>query len=610
MQYSYDRQGNVISWTYPNSTLVKVSYNNAGLPSRIQRKPLGGSFNDIVGSLTYAPTGQSISTIFGSGASTTRTYNADTLYRLSNLRTLVNSSNVQNFAYTYDAFGNITQIANPAVASSSATTAFTYDALNRLLSASTTAADSIPYKQQYEYDTLGSILAWATNNAASSTYSYSNADYANPHAVTQVSNGTSTTTYTYDANGNLSQKITDGVTTTYIWDYANRLTALGVNNSTTTYGYDAFGARAFQIATTSTTTYPWKFYSVASTTRSGTNYATTTEYVFNGDTLLSTIDNKFINGAATGTAEVRYIHPDHMGSTNIVSNASSTAILQTLDYFPYGATRISTSVSGADSGRKFIGQFADTSNLDYLNARYYDSARGQFISQDPVFWEDPLSQNLENPQSLNSYSYALNNPVNNKDPNGEIAIVAVISILLVLSAIVAGLAAIQASGGGGSTAFGEALRGIDQVLTGVGNYVQSVGGKAIAGTVGAVSAITISQGANVSTLPPITSYGGTAVTTPYAIGTPNWITTDTTSGTTNINLSKGGSRSQTQRPTDAPSGTIPIDRAKVPKDVIHKIKDETRGNPDDWYGITREKDVIRTGPDGKTEYIGPLEHWI
>src|SRR3990167_10149292 len=79
-------------------------------------------------------------------------------------------------ARSYDPFGNITQIANPAVASSSATTAFTYDALNRLLSASTTAADSIPYKQQYEYDTLGSILAWATNSAASSTYSSSNAD--------------------------------------------------------------------------------------------------------------------------------------------------------------------------------------------------------------------------------------------------------------------------------------------------------------------------------------------------------------------------------------------------------------------------------------------------
>src|SRR3989344_5131053 len=134
--------------------------------------------------------------------------------------------------------GNITQIANPANASSSATTAFTYDVLNRLLSASTTAATSTPYREQYEYDTLGSIMSlWS--GTASSSYAYANTDYANPHAVTEIANGVSTTTYSYDTNGNLAQKVTDGVTSTYLWDYANRLTALGVNNSTTTYGCNA-----------------------------------------------------------------------------------------------------------------------------------------------------------------------------------------------------------------------------------------------------------------------------------------------------------------------------------------------------------------------------------
>ncbi|MBI2612526.1 RHS repeat protein [Candidatus Kaiserbacteria bacterium] len=125
----------------------------------------------------------------------------------------------------YKSFGNITQLANPAAASSSATTVFSYDALNRLLSASTTAADSLPYKQQYEYDTLGSMLAlWSGSGTASSTYTYGGTGYANPHAVTEISNGVSTTTYMYDANGNLAQKTTDGQTTTYLWDYANRLT--------------------------------------------------------------------------------------------------------------------------------------------------------------------------------------------------------------------------------------------------------------------------------------------------------------------------------------------------------------------------------------------------
>jgi RHS repeat-associated protein len=58
-----------------------------------------------------------------------------------------------------------------------------------------------------------------------------------------------------------------------------------------------------------------------------------------------------------------------------------------------------------------------------LNARYYESTRGQFISQDPVFWEIGLSQDgknaLSNPQALNSYGYASDNPITNKDPSGR-----------------------------------------------------------------------------------------------------------------------------------------------------------------------------------------------
>jgi RHS repeat-associated protein len=237
-----------------------------------------------------------------------------------------------------------------------------------------------------------------------STYTYAGMGYANPHAVTQIANGFSTSTFTYDNNGNLLQKTVDGTSTTYVWDYANRLTALGVGGTgTTTYGYDAFGARVYQIASsTATTTYPFKFFSVASSTRSGSQ--------------------AFRNGATTGAPQTRYIHPDHLGSTNIVTNASGT-VVQTLDYYPYGATRVSDSVGGANSARKYIGQFADQSNLDYLNARYYESARGQFISQDPVFWEIGVSQDgknaLSNPQALNSYGYANDNPITGKDPNGR-----------------------------------------------------------------------------------------------------------------------------------------------------------------------------------------------
>jgi RHS repeat-associated protein len=77
------------------------------------------------------------------------------------------------------------------------------------------------------------------------------------------------------------------------------------------------------------------------------------------------------------------VHPDHLGSTNVVTDENG-AVVETLDYYPYGAERIHS--GSADADRTFIGQFGDDATaLSYLNARYYDPARGQFTSQDPVF---------------------------------------------------------------------------------------------------------------------------------------------------------------------------------------------------------------------------------
>jgi RHS repeat-associated protein len=251
--------------------------------------------------------------------------------------------------------------------------------------------------------------------------------YANPDAVTQIANGLSTTTFTYDNNGNVTQKTTDGTTTTYVYDYANRLTALGVLGATTTYAYDAFGQRVLQTGTTTTYLYPFKWYSVASSTGTGAKFATTTDYAFNGDNLVATVDQQTASGNATGTAKTRYIHPDHLGSTNVVTDENDN-VVQTLDFYPYGSTRISVATS-TNEKRQFIGQFTDDSTLSYLNARYYDNARGQFLSEDPVFQQlgspdaqnlakRPLQHILSDPQGLNSYSYAEDNPISIKDPSG------------------------------------------------------------------------------------------------------------------------------------------------------------------------------------------------
>ena len=106
-------------------------------------------------------------------------------------------------------------------------------------------------------------------------------------------------------------------------------------------------------------------------------------------------------------------------STNVMANASGTA-LQVLDYYPYGSTRISSTTNGFNEGKQFIAQYTDPeTSLSYLQARYYDGSKGQFLSEDPVFLGDPKQQVLTDPQSLNSYSYGNDNPITKSDPNGR-----------------------------------------------------------------------------------------------------------------------------------------------------------------------------------------------
>jgi RHS repeat-associated protein len=109
-------------------------------------------------------------------------------------------------------------------------------------------------------------------------------------------------------------------------------------------------------------------------------------------------------------AELSYVLQDHLGSTAGTVN-SSGAVVSTVRYFPYGSTLASTGTLPTD--KKFTGQIEDNTGLYYYNARYYDPEIGRFISADSIV------SNPANPQSLNRYSYCLNNPLKYTDPSGH-----------------------------------------------------------------------------------------------------------------------------------------------------------------------------------------------
>ena len=69
----------------------------------------------------------------------------------------------------------------------------------------------------------------------------------------------------------------------------------------------------------------------------------------------------------------------------------------------------------------FTGKERDAeSGNDYFEARYYSSAMGRFMSPDWSAKLEPVPYaKLDNPQSLNLYSYVLNNPLSAADPDGH-----------------------------------------------------------------------------------------------------------------------------------------------------------------------------------------------
>jgi RHS repeat-associated protein len=319
------------------------------------------------------------------------------------------SSDIQCIQYSYDADGNITKIIDNSTSSAAGTFAYTYDPLNRLTSASSTGVVSgSNYSQNFSYDALGNILS-----GPSGSYYYQgnqSSSYANPDAVTSLTLGTSTKTFTYDTDGNL---LSNG-TATNTWNYKNQLLQSAIGSASSSYAYDYLGQRVELRENATTTILPTTNYNVAFGTSTSTA-STTVKSVFANGVLVATVQG---NSGATGT--LYYDLADQLGGLNLVE-ATSGAGQETLSYYPFGQIRVDKKAGSFTSGQKikYIGQQYDAgTQLSYLNARYYNGAQGQFLSQDPMFLGNQGNQNIADPQSLNAYSYSEDNPITKSDPRG------------------------------------------------------------------------------------------------------------------------------------------------------------------------------------------------
>jgi RHS repeat-associated protein len=236
----------------------------------------------------------------------------------------------------------------------------------------------------YAYDPVGNRSSRTRTGTTTISYTYDRAD-----RIKTVVQGSSTT-YTVNANGNLTARGNDDFT----YDQANRLKTAVVGGVTSSYGYDGDGKRASQ-----------------------TVGGTTTRSVYDvGGGLPVLLDDgtrKYVWGLglayAVSGSSIEVYHTDGLGSVRALTNGSG-ALVQTQATDEFGVPTGSLGSSGQPFG--YTGEQRDATGLVYLRARMYDPATGRFVQRDP--WAGATTA----PISLHRYAYVANNPVNAVDPDG------------------------------------------------------------------------------------------------------------------------------------------------------------------------------------------------
>lgn len=380
VMYGYDLRGDLTRLTYPDGSQAVRAFDPDGRLSAV---------TDWLGHTTtfaYDTNGNIVTENFPNGVRTNLSYDvADRLTQISD----TGPQGQIVFTEGRDSLGQLTSesvIGSPP----NGPIKYGYDQVNRLTSANYGIA-----QLSYQYDAanrLTQMSSAAFGGSIVSTLSYDNADELTNLTQTQGARVLQKLQFSYDANGNRTQKTDQtGAATNYGYDQANRLTSVG---TVAQYSYNGDGLRMSKTVNGVIEPFTWDLVAPEPILiQDGT-----TRYVTGPDGLpLEQI-------SANGT--VRYYHQDALGSTRALTNSQGKVDSLYL-YDPYGNT-IAFSGSTAANPFQFAGQYTDAeSGFQYLNARYYDPSTASFLTRDPAF---ALSQA--------AYGYAHDSPLNYADPNG------------------------------------------------------------------------------------------------------------------------------------------------------------------------------------------------
>jgi RHS repeat-associated protein len=371
VSYVYDAASRLLSMVYPDQHCVTYEYDAL---NRVVSIPGVADF-------TYNTDSHLTSMVYANGTVTTYQYDNN---RPVSLHVTKDTEPLLTMAYQYDPVGNITHLEydrrsdNQWVESEET---FQYDWLDRLVEAQGDYG-----VVTYSYDSVG-------NRSSQNSLIYT---YNNMNELVSMSDGTQ---FTYDDNGNmLTKNSTDSWVYTY--DARNVLTQVEKNQHIfTQFIYDGDGKR------TQKTEWIDSFQ----------DYQTII-YVYSGSNVLSEINTdtgqeaSYVYGptgriSKTVDGLTDYYHTDHVGSTRLLTDESGT-VTTDVTYGPFGVP------TDTQEHYLYTGKEQDATGLYYYGARYYDPEIGRFITRDPA------PGKTQTPQSLNRYTYCLNNPLKYTDPTG------------------------------------------------------------------------------------------------------------------------------------------------------------------------------------------------
>ena len=368
VSYTYDRNGNKKSETLANGVVSTYDYNNANRIVKLVNKKGNTTISSYEYSY-YLDGSDACKVRNENGIIETTEYEYDGLKRLTE-EAVTTGNSTDTYAYEYDDYGNRSKMA---------------------------AAGSENYVTEYNYNNAqGNYTALLQKEVKTVE------GEENPLDLTS---NVKQTVYTYDANGNQITKTSEGKTETNTYDGLNQLIGFTDGETTASYKYNASGLRYEKTVDGQTINHVWDG---------------------NKQIVADVIDNQFYEADCyiRGTnlvAKYNYWNGKKTEYTYYTQNAHGDVVNLTdkdgkvTKSYRYDAFGVEKNIDNSDTNAfRYCGEYYDKETATvYLRARNYNPSIGRFTQR------DSFAGKLDDPLSLNLYTYCANNPVYYSDPSGH-----------------------------------------------------------------------------------------------------------------------------------------------------------------------------------------------